>query len=180
MSQSLQVFMDSRSRKTVIITSIVLLLAGIAGIALPQFMSMAVAFFAGWLMLVVAQGFQMSHRRGSIFPQNIPGAKIQFLAGIVERPFHIGIALVRVLQNTSDEVRDNRFSCFQNHNFRVCRQQRKLTGAGQHHKNCKQINTLYWGYTHTIFLPLVAVLTGIITLHEYNSVTRIQSGIDLP
>jgi uncharacterized membrane protein HdeD (DUF308 family) len=29
-----------------------LLLAGIAGIALPQFMSMAVSFFAGWLMIV--------------------------------------------------------------------------------------------------------------------------------
>jgi uncharacterized membrane protein HdeD (DUF308 family) len=43
--------MDRRSRKTVIITSIVLLLAGVAGIALPQFMSMAVAYFVGWLML---------------------------------------------------------------------------------------------------------------------------------
>jgi uncharacterized membrane protein HdeD (DUF308 family) len=52
MYKSLVVTMDSRSRKTVIITSIVLLLAGIAGIALPQFMSMAVAFFAGWLLLV--------------------------------------------------------------------------------------------------------------------------------
>lgn len=52
MNQSLQVFMDSRSRKTVIITSIVLLLAGIAGIVLPQIMSMAVAFFAGWLLIV--------------------------------------------------------------------------------------------------------------------------------
>lgn len=52
MSQSLQVFMDNRSRKIVIITSIVLILAGLAGIALPQFMSMAVAFFAGWLLLV--------------------------------------------------------------------------------------------------------------------------------
>ena len=52
MNKSLEIFMDSRSRKIVIITSIVLLLAGIAGIALPQFMSMAVAFFAGWLMIV--------------------------------------------------------------------------------------------------------------------------------
>jgi membrane protein HdeD len=52
MSTSLNVIMDSRSRKTVIITSIVLLLAGIVGIALPQFMSMAVAFFIGWLMLI--------------------------------------------------------------------------------------------------------------------------------
>ena len=52
MYKSLVVSMDSRSRKTAIITSIVLLLAGIAGIALPQVMSMAVAFFAGWLLLV--------------------------------------------------------------------------------------------------------------------------------
>jgi uncharacterized membrane protein HdeD (DUF308 family) len=52
MNKSLQVVMDRHSRKTVIITSIVLLLAGIAGIALPQFMSMTVAFFAGWLMIV--------------------------------------------------------------------------------------------------------------------------------
>lgn len=44
--------MDGRSRKAVIITSIVLLVAGIAGIALPQFMSMAIAFFAGWLMIL--------------------------------------------------------------------------------------------------------------------------------
>jgi len=52
MNIATEVFMDRRSRKTVIITSIVLLLAGIVGIALPQFMSMAVAFFAGWLMFV--------------------------------------------------------------------------------------------------------------------------------
>lgn len=52
MLNSLEVLMDKRSRKTVIITSIVLLLAGIAGIALPQIISMAVAFFAGWLLLV--------------------------------------------------------------------------------------------------------------------------------
>lgn len=52
MDRSLQVFMDSRSRKTVIITSMVLILAGIAGIALPQVMSMTVAFFAGWLMII--------------------------------------------------------------------------------------------------------------------------------
>ncbi len=50
MQSSLEVFMDKRSRKTVIITSIVLLLAGITGIALPQVMSMAAAFFVGWLM----------------------------------------------------------------------------------------------------------------------------------
>jgi uncharacterized membrane protein HdeD (DUF308 family) len=52
MDKSLQIVMDRQSRKTVVITSIVLLLAGIVGIALPQFMSMAVALFAGWLMIV--------------------------------------------------------------------------------------------------------------------------------
>lgn len=52
MNNSLYVFMDRRSRKTVIITSIVLLLAGIAGILLPQFVSMAVAVFAGWLLIL--------------------------------------------------------------------------------------------------------------------------------
>jgi uncharacterized membrane protein HdeD (DUF308 family) len=50
--QSLKIFMDSRSRKTVIISSIVFLLTGIAGIALPQFMSTAIAIFAGWLMII--------------------------------------------------------------------------------------------------------------------------------
>jgi hypothetical protein len=38
-------------RKAVIVTSIVLLLLGIAGIVLPQLMSMAIAFFAGWLLI---------------------------------------------------------------------------------------------------------------------------------
>jgi uncharacterized membrane protein HdeD (DUF308 family) len=52
MDRSLEVFMDRRSRKIVIITSIILLLVGIAGITLPQFMSMAIALFAGWLMIV--------------------------------------------------------------------------------------------------------------------------------
>jgi uncharacterized membrane protein HdeD (DUF308 family) len=52
MDRSLEVFMDRRSRKIVIITSIILLLVGIAGIILPQFMSMAIALFAGWLMIV--------------------------------------------------------------------------------------------------------------------------------
>lgn len=52
MSTSIQLFMDKRSRKTVIIASIVLLLAGLAGMALPQFISMAVALFAGWLMVI--------------------------------------------------------------------------------------------------------------------------------
>lgn len=52
MRSTLQIFMDSRSRKTVIITSIMLLIAGIVGIALPQFLSMAIAIFAGWLMII--------------------------------------------------------------------------------------------------------------------------------
>jgi uncharacterized membrane protein HdeD (DUF308 family) len=51
MSRSLQIIMDHRSRQTVIIVSVILLLAGVVGIALPQFMSMAIAFFIGWLLL---------------------------------------------------------------------------------------------------------------------------------
>lgn len=51
MSQSLRIFMSRGSRKTVIIISVLLLLAGIVGITLPQFMSMAVAWFIGWLLL---------------------------------------------------------------------------------------------------------------------------------
>jgi uncharacterized membrane protein HdeD (DUF308 family) len=52
MKHSLEVIMARRSRKAVITISTILLLAGIVGIALPQFMSMAVAWFVGWLMLV--------------------------------------------------------------------------------------------------------------------------------
>jgi len=51
MKPSLQIIMDGRSRKTVIIISAVLLILGLIGIVLPQFMSMAVAWFVGWLML---------------------------------------------------------------------------------------------------------------------------------
>ena len=47
MNTSLEVMMDSQSRKTVIITSIALLLVGIAGIAMPQLVSVAIALFAG-------------------------------------------------------------------------------------------------------------------------------------
>ncbi len=66
MNKSLQVVMDRQSRKTVIITSNVLLLAGIAGIALPQFMSTAVALFAGWLMIVAGGiAFSFSRRKRS-------------------------------------------------------------------------------------------------------------------
>jgi len=59
MNRSLEVFMGKRSRKSVVMTSIVTMLAGIAGIALPRFISMAVAHFAGWPMLV-AGGIALS------------------------------------------------------------------------------------------------------------------------
>jgi uncharacterized membrane protein HdeD (DUF308 family) len=52
MNITLNVFMDKRSRKTVTITSIVLILAGITGIAVPHLMSIAIAMFAGWLMVI--------------------------------------------------------------------------------------------------------------------------------
>jgi membrane protein HdeD len=52
MKYSLEIIMNKRSRKAVITISAILLLAGIVGIALPQFMSMAVAWFVGWLMLI--------------------------------------------------------------------------------------------------------------------------------
>jgi len=52
MNQSLQIVMDKRSRKAVIIISVILLLTGIAGIALPQVMSFVVAVFIGWLLIL--------------------------------------------------------------------------------------------------------------------------------
>ncbi len=52
MKQVLEVYMDGRSRKAVIIISIVLLLAGVVGIVLPQFVSMVVAWFIGGLLLL--------------------------------------------------------------------------------------------------------------------------------
>ena len=51
MATSLNILLNSRSHKTLKITSIVLILIGIVGIALPQFLSMAIALFAGWLLL---------------------------------------------------------------------------------------------------------------------------------
>ena len=48
---SLNILLSRRSRKTLITTSIVLVVIGIIGIALPQFLSMAIALFAGWLLL---------------------------------------------------------------------------------------------------------------------------------
>lgn len=51
MVYTLQVMMDKQSRKTVMTVSIILLLLGVVGIVLPQFMSMAIAWFIGWLLL---------------------------------------------------------------------------------------------------------------------------------
>ena len=48
---SLSILLSRRSRKTLMTTSIVLIIIGIVGIALPQFLSMAIALFAGWLLL---------------------------------------------------------------------------------------------------------------------------------
>lgn len=52
MSRSLEVIMDKGSRKTVIVISVILLLVGAVGIALPQFMSLALGWFIGWLLLL--------------------------------------------------------------------------------------------------------------------------------
>ena len=51
MPASISLLLDRRSRKTLIVTSIVLILIGIVGIALPQFLSTAIALFIGWLLL---------------------------------------------------------------------------------------------------------------------------------
>jgi uncharacterized membrane protein HdeD (DUF308 family) len=48
---SLTILLNRRSRKTLITTSVVLILIGIVGIALPSFLSTAIALFAGWLLL---------------------------------------------------------------------------------------------------------------------------------
>jgi len=51
MQTSLHILLNRRSRKTLMVTSIVLIVIGLFGIALPQFLSMAIALFAGWLLL---------------------------------------------------------------------------------------------------------------------------------
>ena len=51
MAASLNLLLNQRSHKTLKMTGIVLILIGIVGIALPQFLSMAIALFAGWLLL---------------------------------------------------------------------------------------------------------------------------------
>jgi len=51
MQASLNILMNRRSRKTLMITSAVLILVGLFGIALPQFLSTAIALLAGWLLL---------------------------------------------------------------------------------------------------------------------------------
>jgi len=48
---SLTILLDQRSRKTLKLTSIILIVAGIVGIALPQLLSIAIALFAGWLLV---------------------------------------------------------------------------------------------------------------------------------
>jgi uncharacterized membrane protein HdeD (DUF308 family) len=52
MPASLNVLLNNRSRKTLKTTSIVLIVVGIIGIVLPQFLSIAIALFAGWLLLL--------------------------------------------------------------------------------------------------------------------------------
>jgi uncharacterized membrane protein HdeD (DUF308 family) len=52
MPTSLTILLNRQSLKTLKLTSIVLILVGIVGIALPQFLSMAIALFAGWLMIL--------------------------------------------------------------------------------------------------------------------------------
>jgi len=43
--------MNGQSRNTIIVMSVLLLLAGLAGIALPQIMSIAAALLIGWLLI---------------------------------------------------------------------------------------------------------------------------------
>jgi len=52
MQRSIEIKMDRRSRKFVIIASVFLILAGILGITLPQVMSIAVTALIGWLLLL--------------------------------------------------------------------------------------------------------------------------------
>jgi uncharacterized membrane protein HdeD (DUF308 family) len=52
MATSLNLLLNQRSHKTLKVTSIALILTGIVGIALPQFLSIAIALFAGWLLLL--------------------------------------------------------------------------------------------------------------------------------
>jgi uncharacterized membrane protein HdeD (DUF308 family) len=48
----MNILINRGSRKTLMTTSIVLIVIGIVGIALPQFLAMAIALFAGWLLLL--------------------------------------------------------------------------------------------------------------------------------
>lgn len=52
MPNPLTISMDGRSRRLVIITSVVLILLGIIGIALPQLVSVTLALFVAWLMII--------------------------------------------------------------------------------------------------------------------------------
>jgi len=51
MTTQLEIFIDRRTRKGLIIASVILLLLGLVGIVTPQIMSVVVAAFIGWLML---------------------------------------------------------------------------------------------------------------------------------
>ncbi len=51
MTTRIEMFIDRNTRKKLIIASVVLLLIGLAGILVPQVMSVVVAAFLGWLLL---------------------------------------------------------------------------------------------------------------------------------
>jgi uncharacterized membrane protein HdeD (DUF308 family) len=51
MTTQLEILIDRKTRKGLIIASVLLLLLGLAGIVAPQIMSLVVAAFVGWLML---------------------------------------------------------------------------------------------------------------------------------
>lgn len=51
MTTQIELFIDKKNRKTLIIASVVLLLIGLVGIVVPQVMSVVVAAFLGWLLL---------------------------------------------------------------------------------------------------------------------------------
>jgi len=51
MTSQLEIFIDKKTRKGLIIASIILLLLGVIGIVVPQVMTVVVAAFLGWLLL---------------------------------------------------------------------------------------------------------------------------------
>ncbi len=52
MNHSLNIIMNKQARKSVMSISIFLLIVGLLGIILPQFMAMAVTLFIGWLFIL--------------------------------------------------------------------------------------------------------------------------------